>query len=389
MSDFDVDQAIADGEGFRGESCSAMETWSVALVETDGYDTTMMTWVYPSLSPTLKTCVLDLVNTVGGEESFFFKVGLEFVYVRAVNLPRSKDATPGTKRDAMGLVRRIHIALACKTFNPEKYQALLSEMTMAYERAWDASGCRVGDPTKVLEVILIASLTGRVGSDFNVTDYGEEKAQAVGCLPTLVRGFGEQMALVWLAVLLKKRVLVLGNTASKESGLAMLQSVVRSLPQLARHRQDFSVIRPLITSSATHVEDLASAGVYVAGTLDPQLAQREDLYDVLITLADLDVRCAPHASTALKMGPTHRDVAATMMTALEADTQGDGDNDGKMCSNQTMVDALSRHTLEIIEQVRNNRERIELKSWLHQLGTAEGIQLSSTATPSPPQVSAE
>lgn len=48
------------------------------------------------------------------------------------------------------------------------------------------------------------------------------------------------------------------------------------------HRMDWSLLRPHVTLSNEELDDLRSAGVYVAGTLDEKIRQQEHLYDLLI-----------------------------------------------------------------------------------------------------------
>jgi len=49
---------------------------------------------------------------------------------------------------------------------------------------------------------------------------------------------------------------------------------------LVWHRQNWSVLRPLVDSTEEELAELSGEGVYVAGVLDRSLAAREDLFDV-------------------------------------------------------------------------------------------------------------
>jgi len=49
---------------------------------------------------------------------------------------------------------------------------------------------------------------------------------------------------------------------------------------LVWHRQNWSVLRPLVDSTEDELAELSGEGVYVAGVLDRSLATREDLFDV-------------------------------------------------------------------------------------------------------------
>ena len=99
---------------------------------------------------------------------------------------------------------------------------------------------------------------------------------AVGCAD-LLRSLGVESVLVWVGVLCKKRVLVYGGDVDA------VQDAVRSAGLLgAWHRQSFDFLRPLCLLRDEEVADLKAAGVYVAGTVDPQASLRRDLYDIAI-----------------------------------------------------------------------------------------------------------
>jgi len=82
--------------------------------------------------------------------------------------------------------------------------------------------------------------------------------------------------LIFQAMILKKRVIVYC------SKLDQLLETVRALPLFAWHRKNWSILRPLVTPAEAELEELASAGIYVAGFTDRVIESREDLYDLFI-----------------------------------------------------------------------------------------------------------
>jgi hypothetical protein len=60
-------------------------------------------------------------------------------------------------------------------------------------------------------------------------------------------------------------------------------------------RQTWSLLRPYITVSDAELADLASVGVYVAGSLDPAIRSRHDVYDLLVDDTTKTVIVAEHA----------------------------------------------------------------------------------------------
>jgi len=59
----------------------------------------------------------------------------------------------------------------------------------------------------------------------------------------VVSAFGIHSVLIWTAVLLKKRIVIVGETVEQ------VVPVVRVLPQMVWARQNWSILRPLVTPS--------------------------------------------------------------------------------------------------------------------------------------------
>lgn len=124
---------------------------------------------------------------------------------------------------------------------------------------------------------------------------------------------GLEAVVLWNAVLLKKRILVISEGNGNQN-LTKLLTTVRSLPQLAHHRQDWGILRPLVTLSSeadtVHLEDLSSTGVFIAGTVDPTLATTHaSLFDVIFSLSDHRITISDDAAATMRMGSTHRELA--------------------------------------------------------------------------------
>lgn len=135
----------------------------------------------------------------------------------------------------------------------------------------------------------------------------------------MIQEFGVEAALLWNALLQKKRVVVVCG-----SSLSALLATVRALPQLMWARQvgtaaqthpchglslsasltrlclvagyqNWSILRPFVTMSEPELAELRAAGVYVAGFMDPAIAERTDLYDLLVDLDNNAITVPTHA----------------------------------------------------------------------------------------------
>jgi len=285
------------------------------------------------------------------------------------------------------------VCLVARAFNPEKYAHLARLLAAAYRAA--------ADPTKVLACYLRVFTTGGVpaglvdaaaaaalpelpaylgppppeaggggGLAWSYSAWDDRKALiANASLLELVRLFGVEAVLLWNAVVLKKRILVRGGAARD---LPQVMRVVRSLPLLAWHRRDWSVARPCVvadgpTAAAEVGGDLAKAGVFIAGFVDPYGDAAgggaggaggasalvtggglpADGYDLLV---DVPAR-ALHVADAgpanvpedLAMGKLHKGVAQAWLKAAEADG----------ATEQGVIKAVALKTADLVKKLKS------------------------------------
>ena len=87
-------------------------------------------------------------------------------------------------------------------------------------------------------------------------------------------------------------------------------------------RKDWSILRPLVSSDQEYLDDLASCGVFIAGTTDPTLSTAAStLFDVVFSVLDRRVIVAESVAADMRMGSVHRDISqvghlASMLLAL-------------------------------------------------------------------------
>jgi len=296
---------------------------SVALIEHDVNGDDLCVWSYPSVSATLQAVCVQRCGSEGQQTPFiYFKLKNEWIY--ALTMPTLKDVLPD--------VENASVCIICRSFNPEKYYALSQILFEQY------SG--TGDPTKLLEGFLSVHTTGNfsnLAGTFDMTSYKDTDAYTrISMLSELNTMLGVEMVLLWNAVLLKKRILII---SSEDSG--KLFSVVRSLPQLVWHRQDWSMLRPLVRAEEPHLEDLQTCGVFIAGTLDTALGAKSELYDVVLSLDERRVNVTKHAQLEMKMCSVHREMAALLADASE-----------KNYNDSQIIKIISTKTVEVLTQLR-------------------------------------
>ena len=103
-----------------------------------------------------------------------------------------------------------------------------------------------GEVLKLMETYLALYTTGKHGS-FDQDAFDPRKALLGGSISEFIRTFGQECIFGWTSMLMKKRVVVLGDD------LAKVQSIVRTMPLFCWHRQDWSVLRPFIVASAAEL----------------------------------------------------------------------------------------------------------------------------------------
>lgn len=190
-----------------------MSAFTVAVVEKDRSDDALLVWSFPGLSSALQP-VLEARSLKEGQacSTIYFKVRSEWVYM--LTLPARSEVQP--------FVVQISICIVTKAFNPEKFTSILQ---IFYEQYVGTA-----DPTKILEAYLSINTTGsytnRIGT-FDNSQYRDTDAFAVeSALSDLAKMLSVDTVILWNAMLLKKRILVVGDSISE------LLTVIRTLPQL-------------------------------------------------------------------------------------------------------------------------------------------------------------
>eukprot|EP00743_Colponemidia_sp_Colp-15_P003280 GILK01003542.1.p1 GENE.GILK01003542.1~~GILK01003542.1.p1 ORF type:complete len:371 (-),score=66.77 GILK01003542.1:286-1365(-) len=297
---------------------------SLSIVEKDAHGDVMVTWSYPTVDPEVGSVIVQhaksYILSEAHTKSSFTKHKATWLYSQATE--------KGTNLSALPRVESFAIYLCAKDFFPEKYSALLKILTFAY--------ATTGSPIDVLEGLLgvfnegkikIAEMTW-VASQFN------HKKSLLTPINYIIQLLGPQIVVVWSALLIKKRVAVYCEK------LGELLACIRALPQLVIHRQDWNLLRPVVLLSELQLEDLKTAGVYVAGFIDPRIKGREDLYDLLIDVSSATVEVSATAKADLTVGSYHKELATWFNEASGRDPD------------HIVVKALRKRTAELLEKLR-------------------------------------
>ena len=72
-------------------------------------------------------------------------------------------------------------------------------------------------------------------------------------------------------------------------------------------------------SKKAEIQELISAGVYIAGFTDSGVRSNEQLYDVYVDLPARSIQVAEHAKADFALGQIHKDFANFLVSASEGD----------------------------------------------------------------------
>jgi len=123
-----------------------------------------------------------------------------------------------------------------------------------------------------------------------------------------------------------------------------LLKVVRALPLFVSHRQNWDILRPFVNGSKPELEDLQSAGVYVAGFIDPVKANDSSLiYDIYIDVPAQIITVADNAKADFMMGNFHKELATFLVKSTEDKNQ----------SEQDLIKGLAVKTRDLIQNLKS------------------------------------
>jgi len=157
-------------------------------------------------------------------------------------------------------------------------------------------------------------------------------------LKDIVRIFGEEVVLIWVALMTKKRIVVYADK------LPVLLKVIRGFPVLVWHRQNWNILRPFVTSTPQEIAELTSSGVYCAGFFDPSIRSQESLYDLFVDVNSRTITVAAHAQDDFVLGSVHQDIA-NFLTA----------NANEETTDQALIKGLAGKTKDLLTKLEGLR----------------------------------
>jgi len=177
----------------------------------------------------------------------------------------------------------------------------------------------------------------------------------------VVKMFGQEIILLWSAMIMKKRIVVLSEK------LGILQKIIRAFPIFVWHRQNWDVLRPFMTLSDIELADLKTTGVYCAGFIDELVRDKEELYDVIVDVNNRTISVASHAKGDFLMSSIHKDICELLVTSSEDPNLTD----------QDLIKALALKTKDLLTKLETLKVQYDDGNSYIDLKSLENTKLNS------------
>jgi len=346
----------------------ASKLLAVGLIELDEHDDVLFSWQYPDIEDSLRELITGIshIKKTNDPGFLFTKYQDTFVYILNTIVDSENTKLNGLKK--------FSIILNTTEFNPEKYQSLAQILSLSYAAS--------ASPVQILEPFLKVFLSGKADcgehGKFNEESWDYRQAYLASPLGDIIELFGaEDVVTLWSALLTKKRVLVYS------SNVVELLKIVRALPLLVFHRQNWDVLRPLVDlEDKIAREELVTAANYVCGVTDSNAEHSTELYDVFVDVSARKIKIADHASKSLAPTQFHSSLADTLSEAHEKSLEVEGPQ-----ADQLLIKLLLSKTKALLAKLNslsdegeklkpedlNQPELLPLRRFLWDVAVAEAV----------------
>ncbi|CAK8675812.1 unnamed protein product [Clavelina lepadiformis] len=314
---------------------------AAGIVERDKNGGIMWVWSFPTFTDLQKDIAMKKCCLTWQTDKQMKNMDIiPFVYYQHSKLWFYILSTVTSEETAVKSVSHFSIILCGKDFNPEKYSAL----SRILSRCYDVSGNPVIILEQYLKVLTLGYCQSNNNGVFKVADFDIQKTYLAAKLKDFINMFGMESVLVYVAVVLKRRVVVFHDR------IQALLDLIRAIPSLAWHQQDWSHLHPWVEDFS----ELEELPYFITGTTNLDLKSASENYDLFIDGTRETITLSPHAKDTFALGKIHKDIAKTMV-----DLASDIDS-----TNQDLIEAIDVKTQDIISKLRSlggNEDRVSLE----------------------------
>eukprot|EP00466_Bigelowiella_natans_P009625 jgi/Bigna1/81718/fgenesh1_pg.83_\ len=302
---------------------------ALGLLERDVNEDVMCVWSYPAVSKEhgevlVKRCGLE--DKKIAEVFRWSKLGNTWQYMLTTSIDDLKYPR----------VKAACLVVLSEVFNPEMFNSLLKVLVSEYKAALT--------PTPLIKAYLKLFRSSSYGG-WADKKFDNRRALIAGSIKSVVKTFGQQIALLWTAVVLKKRIFVYADSLSE------VLSLVRTMPLFGSwHRNNWGILRPLVCLGEEELKDLTNAKVYVAGTLDERASSKAQYFDLFVDATSAKITVPSHAKVGMGMTAFHKDFAVNVMKAAESESE------------QGVIKIVAFKTKALIDSVKKIKNELQVDS---------------------------
>eukprot|EP00038_Savillea_parva_P006368 m.163288 g.163288 ORF g.163288 m.163288 type:complete len:366 (-) comp12291_c0_seq1:111-1208(-) len=340
-----------------------------AVLERDRNGDALWSWVYPTIDDELRGVILSKSSIKDRElekpRRVFGRYKQTWFYIVTCPVESLPDAD-------LPMVNVVSLVILADKYHPEMYYNLAALMLQLY--------APTGSGLAILSAFLSIFTTGSYEDKYAIKDYKDvRKAYLKGSIKSVIRGFGIESILIYIAILLKKRIVVVCPNPEE------LVMTVRVLPQMVFKRLNWDIIYPYLDTTEHELDELAASKIpYIAGFTDESIADREDLYDIIVDVPNTSISMASHASKNFGLGKIHKEIAMYMTSAAEDDGVKDMDVIKELVERtDTLMEGLNKLTspsesnpdkmVVTMEAIRARKMPQSMHTFLYNLALAEGM----------------
>eukprot|EP00823_Brevimastigomonas_motovehiculus_P006201 TRINITY_DN502_c0_g1_i1.p1 TRINITY_DN502_c0_g1~~TRINITY_DN502_c0_g1_i1.p1 ORF type:complete len:356 (+),score=73.37 TRINITY_DN502_c0_g1_i1:40-1107(+) len=341
---------------------------SVIVIEKD-VNNDLTTWTFPSCDSDVLSVIKSrsglLDKKFSGPTFRFSRFSSSWHYIQVNECKTTANST--------NKVASFAVAILAEVFNPAKYSAMCDLFSRLFQEKYS--------PLPIMDAFLSIFVSGKFTSkteSFDLTSYDDRRA-LIAPVKDVFSLFGLDTAVIWLGVLLKKRIFVYAEKIED------LLSLVRCFPMMgAFHRLPgwITILRPYMTMSKLELEDMT--GVYICGFTESSCVNLKDKYDVFIDVPNRSWTIADHAKADFVMTNFHKDQATAFLECAEKKENDD----------QAVIKEITLKTNAILSRLQKFRQEdksgfitmevlsskklpVNVDRFLYSVAVAEGMVKSS------------
>lgn len=344
----------------------------IYLLEVDKSKTTF-TWGFPTVEKDIQHLItqrtgFDGLYTAPLDQPICHRYKQQWIY--SLNFEAQFEQQPEPNGKDYLRSTTYSLIILVENYNPPAYIALIKALVSIYMDTKTTTAVLTAYLQANSHAKLSHALTKTTGTITWDMASHDQRMALIQPIHTILDRFGLESIVIWIAVLLKKRIFITSNDPIE------LSSFTRAVVAFgAWHRKDQQIpsLRPFVVNlkNPNEVSDIKSTPGCIAGVLTPNnnIEHFEELWDLHIDLTQNAISINNNSKQFFALGKFHKSIAEYFLTALTQAREAAGSGpDAELVISQTVIKASMTKEKEIVELLS------KLKNESTNLITAESIK---------------